>query len=110
MKKYLFILQQAPFASSLAEEAVELILAVSAFEQKISILFSESGVLQLIKSEGFTKTFAGLPLFGITDIYLQAGCLEQHNIKINQLSIQPQIVDSYALNKLIDSHDIVLRL
>jgi len=114
MKKYLIIMQQAPYESSLALEGLELALAIAAFNQDVALLFKGPGVLQLLSNQKpnplehkeFTKAYAGLSLFGITDVYIcQNSLAAYHN---PDLMIQPQVVDNLKIAALIKDYDIVL--
>ena len=49
-KKLLFVLRQAPYGSTLAKDALDAILATSAYEQDLSIAFIDDGVFQLINN------------------------------------------------------------
>ncbi len=116
MKKYLIIFQQAPFSNSFSLEGLELSLALAAFNQDVSLLFTDAGILQLlnntngelINKKNFTKTFAGLDLFDIKQVYLDQASLEKHNINPEYLPIKPQVLSSTGVNNLLQQHDIVL--
>jgi sulfur relay protein TusC/DsrF len=116
MKKYLLILKHSPYQSSLAAEGLELALALSAFNQTVSLLFIEQSVLQLLPQQqpdhmfykDFTKAYTGLSLFDINNVYISQASVQQYNIA--DLIIKPQIIDDLNIASLINSHDIVLTL
>ncbi len=50
-KKLLFISRHAPYGSSLARDALDAVLASSAYDQQLSLLFMDDGVFQLLKNQ-----------------------------------------------------------
>jgi len=118
MKKYLIILQQAPFANSQSLEAVELALALAAFAQPVTLLFMAEGVLQLLANQdaeliaqrSFTKAFTGLELFDISAVYADQDALQHYKLASTQLSINPAPISSAQIAELLAKHDIILSL
>lgn len=116
MKSFLIIMQQSPYKNSLALEGLEFALALSSFEQPISILFKDEGVLQLlvkqdsdnIVGKDFTKIYSDLKLFGIDNVYVEVNSM--HQFAADELSVHPEIVDQEQIVKLIKAHDVVLTL
>src|SRR5690242_9899624 len=86
MKKYLLILHQNPYKNSLALEALEFALALSSFEQPVSLLFKGESIRQLLLKQepeqlvckDFTKIYTDLKLFGIENIYVEQTMASQH--------------------------------
>lgn len=109
-------MQHSPYQSSLAAEALEFALALSAFNQSVALLFIDQGVLQLLPQQhadqisykNFTQAYEGLSLFDIKDVYISQASLQQY--KLQDLLIQPQVVDDLKTASLIAAHDIVLTL
>lgn len=116
MKKFLFIIQQLPFSTSKSLETLELALGLAAFEQKITLIFMRDGVLQLLNKQNpatifykdFTKVFAGLNLFSITDVYIEQSALNKYALNANIMSITPKPLSDEQIADLITNHDIIL--
>lgn len=116
MKKYLLIIKNSPYQNSVANETLEFALALSAFNQAVTLLFIDDGILQLTSNQNpnaifyknFTKVYEGLNLFDIHDIYVSQLSLQKYS-QLN-LMIQPQVVDELKISELISNHDIVLTL
>lgn len=116
MKSFLIIMQQNPYKNSLALEGLEFAIALSSFEQPVSILFKDEGVLQLLAKQetdklvgkDFTKIYSDLELFGIDKIYIEINSM--HEFAADELSVHPEIVDQEQIVKLIKAHDVVLTL
>ncbi len=116
MKTYLFIFQTAPYESTKALEGIELALAIAAFAQTVSIIFTDNGILQLLKHQtagvisfkDFTKVYKGLDIFDVKDVYLDGSSLQKFNLNPENLLISTTVVDSKKINELINQHQIVL--
>ncbi len=116
MKRYLCVIKQSPYASSMGLESLELALALSAFNQQVSLLFMADGVLHLCPNQtanailykDFTKAYAGLNLFDINDVYAEE--ISLHKYGLTSLLLKPQIIDQVKIIELIDLHDVVLIL
>ena len=49
--KFLYLLRRPPYSGSLAAEAIDSILVAGVFDQRVSVLFKDDGVLQLLKDQ-----------------------------------------------------------
>lgn len=116
-KKLLFISRHAPYGSSLAKDALDAVLASSAYDQQLSLLFMDDGVFQLLKNQASAdiaqKSFASilpvLPLYEINSIYVHYESLEKRQITINELVLDSvQIIDSTAICSLLAQQDQLL--
>ncbi len=118
MKKYLLIFQHAPFANYSGIEGVELALTLSAFEQTVSLLFVDAGVLQLVNDKQSTliqnkdpcKVLAGLDLFEIKQVFALQSALLKYDLAPSKLICNPAIINEQNIANLIAQHDIVLTL
>lgn len=116
-KKLLFISRHAPYGSSLAKDALDAVLASSAYDQQLSLLFMDDGVFQLLKNQTSAdiaqKSFASilpvLPLYEINSIYVHNESLKKRQITINELVLDSvQIIDSAAICSLLAQQDQLL--
>lgn len=116
-KKILFISRHAPYGSSLAKDALDAILASSAYDQQLGLLFMDDGVFQLlanqspsaIKQKSFAALLPVLPLYDINSIYVHYESLEKRKIKPDELVLESiQIIDSTAIGKLLAKQDQLL--
>ena len=48
-KNFMFLNRRAPYGTIYAWESLEVVLIAAAFEQKVSIMFADDGVYQLVK-------------------------------------------------------------
>lgn len=116
-KKLLFISRHAPYGSSLAKDALDAILASSAYDQQLSILFMDDGVFQLLTNQAaseiaqksFSSLLPVLPLYEINSIYVHYESLEKRQITINELVLDSvQVIDSSAICRLLAQQDQLL--
>ncbi|GGY70499.1 protein TusC [Cellvibrio zantedeschiae] len=116
-KKLLFISRHAPYGSSLAKDALDAILAASAYEQQLGLLFMDDGVFQLLANQNteqigqknFSAILPVLPLYEINSIYVHYESLIKRQITINELVLDSvQIIDSKAVCSLLAQQDQLL--
>lgn len=116
-KKLLLVSRHGPYGSSLAKDALDAILAASAYDQQLSLLFMDDGVFQLLANQSPAeigqKSFAAilpvLSLYEINSIYIHAESLSKRAIAINELVIEGvQIIDSTAVCSLLAQQDQLL--
>ncbi|RYG18492.1 MAG: sulfurtransferase complex subunit TusC [Chitinophagaceae bacterium] len=116
-KKLLFISRHAPYGSSLAKDALDAILAASAYDQNLSLLFMDDGIFQLLPNQDTSdiaqKNFASLlpvfSLYGIDSIYVHSESLECRHVTHDELLLHGvQIIDSIAVCSLLAQQDQLL--
>ena len=116
-KKIMFISRHAPYGSSLAKDALDAILAASAYDQQLSLLFMDDGIFQLLKNQSANeiaqKSFAAilpvLPIYEINSVYVHRESLEKRQITINELVLDGvQIIDSATICSLLTQQDQLL--
>jgi tRNA 2-thiouridine synthesizing protein C len=115
-KKILFVLRHAPYGNSLAKEALDAILATSAYNQELSIAFIDDGVFQLVKSQqaeqigekNFLKILSAFPLYDITNLFVCSASLQERGLKANAIIDNVSVIDSNTLNTLLQQQDHLL--
>jgi len=116
-KKILFISRHAPYGSSLAKDALDAILAASAYDQQLSLLFMDDGVFQLLKNQASNeiaqKSFAAilpaLSLYEINAVYVHEESLKKRQLTLNELVLDSvQLIDSPAISSLLAQQDQLL--
>lgn len=116
--RYLFLLRQSPYSSSLAREALDMALATAAFDQHVQVAFINDGVFQLVNGQqadleqrrNISKTLDALPLYDITDIFAEAESVQERGIQDNEIFKYAQIIDRLAIRNLIAQADKVITL
>lgn len=115
-KTVLMILRRSPYGSSLAGASLDAALASAAFEQPVDVLFLGDGVLQLqpgqesegagVRNKG--KVLASLPLYGIEQVYVDAGAAERYRLDLGALPLPTTALDPAAMRELMSSYDHLL--
>lgn len=115
-KSFLIVNRKAPYGSAFAKEALDVGLIAAAFGQKLSILFMDDGVYQLLKQQdpsgihqkNSSQTLPMLEMYDVKDIYVEAESLQARNLAADDLLIPVEIIDSNAISNLLEQQDILL--
>jgi tRNA 2-thiouridine synthesizing protein C len=114
IKKILFICRHAQYGTSLAKDALDAILATSAYGQDISVLFMDDGVFQLldmqkthaIAQKSFSSMLLALDYYEISKIFVQAESLHARDIKKNECIIANiQLLSNSEVRELLSEQD-----
>jgi tRNA 2-thiouridine synthesizing protein C len=117
MKKLLFVMRHAPYGTSLAREGLDTLLACAAFEQEISLLFLHDGVFQLLKNQqpetieqkSIQHSLAALPLYGVTNIYVDQQSLAKRKISPDDLNLKAEHIAEQQVSELFELHDVIFQ-
>lgn len=116
MKKYLFVMRHLPHVSSHVQETLDQMLTTAAFDQTVSVLFVDDGVLQLKTGQnpqpmGVKNTaaiFQVLALYEINDLYVEAESLFYRGLTVDELILPVQVIPRAEVNALMQRHAIVI--
>ncbi len=92
-KTFVYINRKAPYGSVYALESLEVVLIGAAFEQNVKLVFMDDGVFQLtnkqnpddIGMKNFSKTYAALGDYDISQIYVDQQSLEERGLSVDDL-------------------------
>lgn len=115
-KSFLIINRRAPYGSSSARDALDVALTVSVFEQPLSLLFLDDGVLQLlpdhqpagISQKNLSANLAMLAMYDIDQIFVSAAALEQRGFSPESLALDARLLSDDDIAALVQQHDQVL--
>lgn len=101
MKKITIVFRHAPHDRANSREALDLALLSASFEQIVSIIFVDDGVLNLLPNQkptligarDFISTFKALPLYDIEEVFV---C--ETSLKLMGLTTQDCFIDVEALS------------
>ncbi len=107
--------RRSTYGSSHAQEALDMAFALSAFEHKVSLIFMDDGVLQLMRDQdptdigmkNISPTFRAWEDYEIEHIYVEKESLEMRGMKKSDLLIEAEIIDADQLGKLIGEQDFI---
>lgn len=116
MKNYLFIMCASPYQGNYVQEMLDVILTITAFEQKVSLLFLDRGVFQLKAGQnpdvlGLKDTTAilkALDVYDIKNIYIEVESLQIWNLKLDDLFLSAKIIYRKDVNRLLHTSNIIM--
>lgn len=115
-KKILFVNRFAPYGSARMQEALDVVLMASTFEQEVSLLFVDDGVLLLVNKQNpeqillknFTSAFKAMPLYEITQVYVAFASLQERGLSATDLMLPVTLVSSEEVTNIIHDQDIIM--
>lgn len=118
MASLLMICRKAPYGTSYAREAIDIALAASAFDVDVAMLFTDDGVLQLIKGQNTENTGSknvesvlnSLPLYDVAPILVNETALTERHLTTGDLSLPVKLCQPNELPALCAQFDKVLTI
>lgn len=115
-KRLLFRITKPPYGSSLAREALDAVLAAAVFEQDVSLLLCGDALYQLISAQApeliqqkrYTDAFGLFPLYGITNVYVEASALNARGLSVDELTLPVKPLNTTELQQLYRNQDQIL--
>ena len=111
-RSILFVIAHPPHRGALAVEMLDELLVGAVFEQKVSVLFIDEGVLQLIDSGemqgNVARGYRALPTYDVSDVFVDAAALRRRGLSAESLAIPARVVTRGAIRKLIANHDVIV--
>jgi len=116
VKKILLVQRTMAYGTSSAQEALDVALLASTFEQQVSLLFVDDGVFLLKKNQkpeqlqlkNFTQAYKALTLYGIEKIYVAVESLQQRGLTAADLMIPVAVLDNAEVAKILQAQDAIL--
>jgi tRNA 2-thiouridine synthesizing protein C len=92
-KKFLYVNRKAPYGTIYALESLEVVLIGAAFEQDVSVAFTDDGVYELVKGQdtkdigmkNFSPTYSALGDYEVTKIYIDKESLQERGLSLDDL-------------------------
>lgn len=113
-KRILFILKQAPYGSSAAREAIDMILASAAYDQVLDVLFMGDGIYQLLDNQQPTQQkrisalLCAFEMYEIENLYYEQQALTSRALSPDSLAIEALSQSTAEIQSLIQQADAVL--
>lgn len=115
-KSFLIVCRTPPYGTSRARDALDMALAMAAFDQQVALLFLGDGVLQLIDTQGGSaigqkthdKQLSALPLYDVDALYADAHALRERGIDGADLALPVQMLGDAEIAALYATHAVVL--
>ncbi len=89
----MYVNRKSPYGTIYALESLEVVLISAAFDQDVSLTFTDDGVYQLMKNQktegigmkNFSSTYAALGDYEIKKIYIDQESLDERGLSISDL-------------------------
>ncbi|TQV73459.1 sulfurtransferase complex subunit TusC [Exilibacterium tricleocarpae] len=115
-KKIMVINTHAPYGKATARESLDAVLAASAYDQDLSLLFLGDAVFQLLQQQdtaaleakSLSTALPVLPLYDVTAIYAQQSALDARGLTRADLVLDVECLENHQITALMDSQDILL--
>jgi len=93
IKKFMYVNRKSPYGTIYALESLEVVLITAAFDQDVSLTFTDDGVYQLMKNQNtegigmknFSGTYAALGDYEIKKVYIDKESLEERGLSVSDL-------------------------
>lgn len=115
MKSTALILTQSPFSNSLSHDALDMAMVLGTFEIPTALFFVSGAVSQFValKPEilgikNYVKSFAALPFYDVTDLYVCREDLLSYNISEENLTDNFQLLNKQEIREKLQSYHQVI--
>ena len=93
IKKFMYVNRKSPYGTIYALESLEVVLISAAFDQDVSLTFTDDGVYQLMKDQNtdgigmknFSSTYAALGDYEIKKIFIDKESLDERGLSLADL-------------------------
>lgn len=115
-KRFLFVVRRPPYADVRSRETVDMILTVAAFDQPVTVLFLDDGVLQLKKGQQperqgippVAPLLETLDLYDVREVWAERESLAERGLGADDLTIPVRIVSRRGVAALTAAQDVVI--
>jgi len=115
-KKIGIINSSSPHGRANGRESLDLALAMSAFNESLSLFFIDDGVYQLlgkhspgeILQKHYQPLFRMLELYDVEDVYVCEGSLSERSLTSGMLAIEVKTLDKQQLQEQLHIQDQLL--
>lgn len=116
VKKFMFDNRKAPHGTVYALEGLEVVLISAAFDQDVSMVFTDDGVYELIKGmntkgievKDFSKTYRALEGYDIEKLYVEKTSMDARGLTEDDLIVDVTVLDSAEMASLMAEQDVVI--
>ncbi len=116
VKKFMFLNRKAPHGTVYALEGLEVVLITAAFDQDVSLVFTDDGVYQLMKGidtkgievKDFSKTYRALEGYDIEKLYVDKSSLDARGLTEDDLIVDVTVLSDDEMKNLMAEQDVVI--
>lgn len=116
VKKFMFLNRKAPHGTVYALEGLEVVLITAAFDQDVSLVFTDDGVYQLMKGidtkgievKDFSKTYRALEGYDIEKLYVDKTSMDARGLTEEDLIVDVTVLSDDEMRNLMEEQDVVI--
>jgi tRNA 2-thiouridine synthesizing protein C len=116
VKKFMFLNRKAPHGTVYALEGLEVVLITAAFDQDVSMVFTDDGVFQLMKgidSKGievkdFSRTYRALEGYAIEKLYVDQASMDARGLTEDDRIVDVTVLSVPEMANLMAEQDVVI--
>ncbi|WOT06830.1 sulfurtransferase complex subunit TusC [Shewanella youngdeokensis] len=116
MKQLCIIFRQAPHGNAQGREALDLALLSASFEQEVSLIFTDEGILnlldnqepELIGAKDYIATFGALPMYDVDTILVCQQSMQTLAIQASDFKIDVEVCSAAKITHHLSLVDEVL--
>lgn len=116
VKKFMFLNRKAPHGTVYALEGLEVVLITAAFDQDVSMAFTDDGVYQLLKGidtkgievKDFSKTYRALEGYDIEKLYVDQKSMDARGLTEEDLIVDVTVLSVDEMANLMAEQDVVI--
>ncbi|MPW37580.1 sulfurtransferase complex subunit TusC [Vibrio sp. B1Z05] len=117
MKSIAFVFTTSPHTTAAGREALDAVLATSAYSENLSLFFIGDGVSQLLKhqqpqsilSRDYISAFRLLDLYEVEDLFVCDASLNDFGFSADDLFLDAQLLSGTEIAQKLAACDVVLR-
>jgi tRNA 2-thiouridine synthesizing protein C len=115
-KRFLFVLRQAPVGGFQASEFLDMVMTAAAFDQAVSLLFLDDGVLQLLRGQGpdalgrgsVAAIFPALDLYDVEALWVERESLVERGVGEDAMVVPVKLIARASVADLLRDQTIVV--
>ena len=116
VKKFMFVNRKAPYGTVYALESLEVVLITAAFDQDVSLVFSDDGIYQIKKGQvtdgigmkNFSPTYRALEGYDVEKLYVDKESMDERGLTADDLLVDVEIISRAEMADLMDDQDVVM--
>jgi tRNA 2-thiouridine synthesizing protein C len=116
LKKLCIVFRQSPHGTAQGREALDLALLSASFEQEVSLVFTDEGLLNLLNNQSpetigakdYIATFGALPLYDVDTILACKDSMIELSLVEDDIKLEVEVCSSQRIASHLSQVDEVL--
>ena len=116
VKKFMFVNRKAPYGTIYALESLEVVLITAAFDQDVSLVFTDDGVYQLkkgqqtkgIETKNFSPAYRALEDYDVEKLYVDQESMQARGLAVEDFLVNVTVLSRAEMGALMNEQDVIL--